>query len=89
MVSALNGVYAYDWAAFLKTRIQEVQEKGPLDGFARGGYKVVYTDTPTEFMKTAESKAKSTALPYALGLTVGSDGVLTDVQWAGRRSRPA
>jgi len=83
VVSTLNGVYAYDWSTFLKTRIQDVQEKAPLDGYARGGYKLVYTDTPTEFMKTAESKAKNTALSYSLGLTVGSDGVLTDVQWGG------
>ena len=83
VVSTLNGVYAYDWATFLKTRIQDVQEKAPLDGFARGGYKVVYTDAPSEFMKSAESKSKSTALSYSLGLTVGSDGVLTDVQWGG------
>ena len=83
VVSTLNGVYAYDWATFLKTRIQDVQEKAPLDGYARGGYKLVYTDTPTEFMKTAEGKAKNTALSYSLGLTVGSDGVLSDVQWGG------
>ncbi|MBO9543701.1 peptidase M61 [Caulobacter sp.] len=83
VVSTLNGVYAYDWATFLKTRIQDVQEKAPLDGYARGGYKLVYTDTPTEFMKTAESKSKSTGLPYSLGLSVGSDGVLSDVQWGG------
>lgn len=83
VVSTLNGVVANDWATFLKTRIQDVQEKAPLDGFARGGYKVVYADTPTEFMKSAESKSKTTALSYSLGLTVGSDGVLTDVQWGG------
>ncbi len=83
VVSTLNGVYAYDWASFLKTRIQEVQEKGPLDGLERGGYKLVYTATPTEFMKTAETRAKSTGLAYSLGLSVGSDGVISDVQWGG------
>lgn len=83
VVSTLNGVYAYDWATFLKTRIQEVQEKAPLDGLARGGYKLVYTDTPTEFLKSAEGKAKNVPLSYSLGLTAGSDGVLTDVQWGG------
>ncbi|MDR6624122.1 putative metalloprotease with PDZ domain [Caulobacter segnis] len=83
VVSTLNGVYAYDWATFLKTRIQEVQEKAPLDGLERGGYKLVYTATPTEFMKSAESRAKSTGLSYSLGLSVGSDGVISDVQWGG------
>lgn len=83
VVAALNGVYAYDWATFLKTRIQEVQPKAPLDGLERGGYKLVYTDTPTEFMKTAEARSKGTSLAYSLGLSVGADGVLTDVQWGG------
>ncbi len=83
VVSTLNGVYAYDWATFLKTRIQDVQEKAPLDGYARGGYKLVYTDTPTEFMKSAETQNKSTSLSYSLGLSVGSDGMISDVQWGG------
>jgi predicted metalloprotease with PDZ domain len=83
VASTLNGVYAYDWTTFLKTRIQDVQEKAPLDGYARGGYKLVYTDTPTEFMKSAETKNKSTSLSYSLGLSVGSDGVISDVQWGG------
>ncbi len=83
VVSTLNGVYAYDWATFLKTRIQEVQEKGPLDGLERGGYKLVYTATPTEFMKTAETRGKTTGLSYSLGLSVGSDAVIKDVQWGG------
>jgi len=83
VVAALNGVVANDWATFLKTRIQEVQEKAPLEGLARGGYKLVYVDTPSEYLKSAEGKAKNTPLSYSLGLTVGSDGVLTDVQWGG------
>lgn len=83
VVGALNGVVAHDWASFLKTRIQEVQEKAPLDGLERGGYKLVYTATPTEFMKAAEARSKSTGLSYSLGLSVGSDGVISDVQWGG------
>ncbi len=83
VVAGLNGVVAHDWATFLKTRIEAVQEKAPLDGLARGGYKLVYTDTPTEFAKSAEGKAKNVPLSYSLGLTVGTDGVLTDVQWGG------
>lgn len=83
VVSTLNGVVAHDWASFLKTRIQEVQEKAPLDGLERGGYKLVYTATPTEFMKAAEGRSKSTGLSYSLGLSVGSDGVISDVQWGG------
>ncbi len=83
VVKTLNGVYPYDWAKFLKSRIQEVQPRAPLDGLERGGYKLVYTDTPTDFMKQAEARSKSVSLSYSLGLSVGGDGVLTDVQWDG------
>ena len=83
VVAALNGVVANDWATFLKDRIEGVNPKAPLDGLARGGYKLVYTDTPTEYFKSSETRAKNTNLSYSLGLTVGSDAVLTDVQWDG------
>lgn len=83
VVAALNGVVAHDWAAFLKTRIEEVQPKAPLDGLERGGYKLVYTETPSEFMKAAETRSRGTSLTYSLGLTVSADGVISDVQWGG------
>jgi predicted metalloprotease with PDZ domain len=83
VVAALNGVVAHDWTTFLKTRIEEVQPEAPLDGLARGGYKLVYTETPTEFMKAAETRSRGTALTYSLGLSVSADGVISDVQWGG------
>jgi len=83
VVAALNGVVAHDWASFLKDRIEGVNPKAPLDGLARGGYKLVYTETPTDYFKVSETRAKNTNLAYSIGLTVGSDAVLTDVQWGG------
>ncbi len=83
VVKTLNDVTPYDWTRFLKTRIEGLSEKAPLDGITRGGYKLVYSDTQTEFNKSAETRAKNTSLAYSLGLTAGADGVLTDVQWGG------
>lgn len=83
VVAALNGVVPYDWSTFLKDRIEGVNPKAPLDGLTRGGYKLVYTDTPTDYFKSSETRAKNTNLAYSIGLTVGSDAVLTDVQWDG------
>ncbi|MDG2529442.1 M61 family metallopeptidase [Caulobacter endophyticus] len=83
VVAALNGVVPYDWATFLKDRIEGVNPKAPLDGLTRGGYKLVYTDTPTDYFKVSETRGKNTNLAYSIGLTVGSDAVLTDVQWDG------
>jgi predicted metalloprotease with PDZ domain len=83
VVAALNGVLPYDWATFLKTRIEGINARAPLDGLTRGGYKLVYTDTPTEYFKGAETRGKTTNLSYSLGLTVGAGGVLSDVAWGG------
>jgi predicted metalloprotease with PDZ domain len=81
VVQTLNGVVPYDWATFLKTRIEGLSEHAPLDGLTRGGYKLVYTATPTEFFKAAETRGKMLNLSYSLGITVGKDGVLSAVNW--------
>jgi predicted metalloprotease with PDZ domain len=81
VVQTLNGVMPYDWASFLKTRIEGLSARAPLDGLTRGGYKLVYTDTPTEFFKAAETKGKIVNLSYSLGITIGKEGVLSAVNW--------
>jgi predicted metalloprotease with PDZ domain len=83
VVAALNKVEPYDWAAFLNERINKIAPKPPLDGLARGGWKLVYTDTPTDYFKSAEMRRKSTDLTYSIGLTLGRDADITAVQWGG------
>jgi predicted metalloprotease with PDZ domain len=83
VVQTLNGVVANDWATFLKTRIEGLSEHAPLDGLTRGGYKLVYTDTPTEYFKSSETRGKITNLSYSLGVTIAAGGVLSDVAWGG------
>jgi predicted metalloprotease with PDZ domain len=81
VVAALNKVEPYDWATFLNERINAVAPKPPLDGLARGGWKLVYTETPTDYFKSAEGRRKSVDLTYSIGLTLSRDGDLTAVQW--------
>jgi predicted metalloprotease with PDZ domain len=81
LVHTLNQVQPYDWAAFLKTRLDEVSDHAPLDGFTRGGYHLVYTDTPTEWFKSGEKARKIIDLTYSVGLTLGKEGEITDVAW--------
>ncbi|MDE2487280.1 MAG: M61 family metallopeptidase [Alphaproteobacteria bacterium] len=83
IVRALNEVMPYDWAGFLKTRIYDLAPKAPLDGLARGGWKLVYTDTPTEYFKSAEVQRKITDLSYSLGLMLDKDGGIISVAWNG------
>ncbi len=83
VVAALNKVEPYDWARFLNERINEVAPKPPLDGLARGGWKLVYTETPTDYFKSAEARRKMTDLTYSLGLALGREADITAVQWGG------
>jgi predicted metalloprotease with PDZ domain len=83
VVAALNKVEPYDWATFLKQRIYEVAPQPPLDGITRGGWKLVYTDTPTDYFKSAETRRKSTDLTYSIGLVLGHGADITQVQWDG------
>ena len=83
VVAALNKVEPYDWAAFLHARIDEVAVKPPLDGLARGGWKLVYTAEPTPYFKSAESRRRTVDLTYSIGVTLNRDGEFTGVQWDG------
>ena len=83
VVSALNEVQPYGWASFLHARLQGHGPGAPLDGLARGGYRLTYTDVENLYLKSAESIRKITDLSFSIGVTVGKDGVLTDVAWEG------
>ena len=81
VVATLNQVEPYDWAGFLKARLENINVHAPLDGLKRGGYELVYTDTPTEWFKASEKARKNTDLSYSIGLTLGAEGDITDVVW--------
>ena len=81
VVTALNAVQPMDWAAFLHTRLEANGPGAPLDGLARGGYRLVFTGVESEYQKSAEARRKVLDLSYGIGMTVGKDGVLAGVDW--------
>ena len=83
IAAGLNAVEPYDWATFLRNRLDGHGPGAPLDGLARGGYRLVYTDTPSDFAKGADALGKRTDLTYSLGIAVDKDGMLNAVQWDG------
>ena len=83
IVRTLNAVQPHDWAKFLRTRLDTVGEGAPLDGISRGGYRLVYSDTPTDYYRDSETRRRTTDLSYSLGITIGRDSKLTDVLWEG------
>lgn len=81
IVDALNAVEPYDWQGFLTARVREVAPKAPLDGLTRGGWRLIYTETPTDYARTIAGR--STNLTYSLGLVLNRDAEITGVQWDG------
>jgi predicted metalloprotease with PDZ domain len=83
VVAALNGVLPYDWAGFLRTRLDGHPAGPPLDGLTRGGWKLVYTATPSAMQKSDEGRRKAADFTFSLGLSVAEGGTLSSVQWDG------
>jgi predicted metalloprotease with PDZ domain len=83
VAAALGRVQPFDWAPFLRTRLEGHGPGAPLDGLARAGWKLVYTDTPTDFIKGADDRSKATDFSYSLGFAVKQDGGVANVQWDG------
>src|SRR6202171_5516101 len=83
VVKALNSVQPYDWETFLRARLDGHGPGAPLDGVTRGGYKLVYTETPSDYFKGSETRRKVTDLTYSLGMVIGAEGRLNGVLWEG------
>jgi predicted metalloprotease with PDZ domain len=81
VVAALNAVMPYDWAAFLKERVDKAGGPAPLDGFVRGGWTLVYNNEPNAYTDATDGDREQSTFKYSLGFVVGGDGVLKDVQW--------
>jgi predicted metalloprotease with PDZ domain len=83
VVAELNKVQPFDWAPFLRTRLDGHASGAPLDGLARAGWKLVYTDTPSDFSKSMDELRKTTDFSYSLGFSVKQDGAVAAVAWDG------
>jgi len=81
VVTALNGVVENDWAGFLRERIYEAGTEPPLEGLARGGYRLVFKAERSEFQRGAEAYQRNADFSYSLGLGFGEGGTITAVQW--------
>ena len=86
VVHDLNEVVPNDWAAFIHERIAGINPQVNLAGIERGGYRLVYTDKPTDTQKTLQQIEPRRGGPdvwYSLGLRVNAAGDIRDVRWNG------
>jgi len=79
VATTLNGLAPYDWAGFLRERLDAVPAKTPVESVENSGWNVVYTEQPNEYQQNVESIRKVLNLSLSLGLVVDHDGSVADV----------
>ena len=83
VVKALNAITPFDWDKFLTQRLHSHEPGAPLDGLTRGGWKLVYTELPTDYLRELEDARKTVDFMYSVGVDVSlrDPGQLTEVLW--------
>jgi len=90
LVNVLNGVVPYDWAKFFRERVYDLHPAVPEKGFARGGYKLVYTDKEPSWAAKAGASFGMADFSTSLGFSVvvphgsamaGPSGSVANVWW--------
>jgi predicted metalloprotease with PDZ domain len=83
VTSTLNGVQPNDWAAFLRTRLDAVGVNAPtpLGGIQRGGYRLVWRETPNDYSKALNKELERVDFQYSLGLSLNNANRVTAVRW--------
>jgi predicted metalloprotease with PDZ domain len=86
VVKALNAVEPNDWSGFLRQRLDAIGKSVPLDGFRRGGYKLVYTDTQSDYQAATEDQHKHIDLLNSIGIDINDkdgdqEGMIDQVIW--------
>jgi predicted metalloprotease with PDZ domain len=85
VVAALDRVQPYDWATFLASRIDSVAPAAPAEWLRRSGYRLIFTDTPTEAFASHQRRADRLDLSNSLGLVLrgGTSGEVNAIIWNG------
>ncbi len=79
VVAGLNVVVPYDWASFLRERLTSKSPHAPLVGITQGGYRLVYTDAPGDYINALETTSGAAEAWWAIGINVEADGHIQDV----------
>jgi predicted metalloprotease with PDZ domain len=79
IVAGLKQVAPYDWAKFLRDRLDTYGPGAPLGGITNGGWKLVYDDQPSEFTKAMEKERNFVDARFSVGLALDDKGGIHDV----------
>ncbi|HWF05745.1 MAG TPA: M61 family peptidase [Candidatus Angelobacter sp.] len=79
VVKTLNDVTPYDWKKFLRDRLDTYGPGAPLGGITNSGWRVVYTDTASEFTNAMEKARNVVDARFSIGLALDDKGGIHDV----------
>ncbi len=79
VVKALNQVTPFDWARFLRDRLDTYGPGAPLGGITNGGWKLVYDEQPSEYTKAMEKTRNVVDARFSIGLSLDDKGRIIDV----------
>ncbi|MBU1823692.1 MAG: peptidase M61, partial [Alphaproteobacteria bacterium] len=71
----------YDWAGFLRGRLQTPGQVAPVAGIERAGYRLMWRDAPNVYDRDRMAQAKNYDLTHSLGLTIDKDGIAGAILW--------
>jgi len=81
VVRELNRVQAYDWAGFLRQRLDTHDRPAPMAGIAASGWKLGWSDKPSEHYSAKMGAWKVTDFSYSLGFDLGEAAKVRNVNW--------
>src|SRR5271169_4231143 len=79
VVATLNSVAPYDWAGFLRARLDGVATKTPNEAVEKSGWKLVYNEQPNEAVGIEEALARRADFSLTAGFTAADEGTVGDV----------
>jgi len=82
VVRELNRVQPNDWATFLRQRLDAHDKGAPLQGLAKSGWRLAWSDKPSDFYKAVEGRNKVADFSHSLGFDVANEGhKIPNVVW--------
>ena len=79
VVATLNSVAPYDWATFLRARLDGVATKTPNEAVEKSGWKLVYNEQPNEVVGIQEVLARRADFSLTVGFSASDEGMVGDV----------
>lgn len=79
VVATLNGLVAYDWTGFLRSRLDGLATKTPEEAVTNSGWKLIYSEQPNDTLLLTEELTRRTDFSWTVGMVASEDGSIIDV----------